>query len=173
MNDQQNRRRLPLCTVTLALIVLFTLTTVVQAHSVFPLQAEPAVGAVLEQGPAQLTVRFGEELLSPQSKIEVIDASGAVVTPNPGAVDLTDPDHATLVAELPSLADGVYRVRWNVMLVDGDVSEGEYIFHIGAAQETSTVIASPRGTQSSYTAWLIGISGLLIVGLGVVWRWRR
>jgi len=62
-----------------------------------------------------------------------------------GKVDLTDPDHARLMAEnIPPLPNGVYEIQWTALSMDGDgvVVQGAFQFSVG-------VTAPPQPTRLS------------------------
>lgn len=112
----------------LALLLTFK---AVSAHEVTFLQSNPENGAIVVQSPAQIRALFGEELQTGVSILQVFNTDGQRVDSGDGQVDLTDPDHASLVVNIPSLQDGAYRVRWYIVLLDGDASEGSFNFFVG------------------------------------------
>jgi methionine-rich copper-binding protein CopC len=166
---------------------------VAAAHTVQLLQSEPAAGAVLHQSPTQVHIDFAEELRSRVSKVGVFDGYGQAVDQGDGGLDLSDPNHARLIVNLPSLPAGVYTVRWRAVLDDGDASVGEFTFTIGKAApglsaslgncDSGTRLADCSPDLLSYLRfnllatnvmhWYAGLGGLLIIVSGFfVWRRR-
>lgn len=101
------------------------------AHAITPLRTSPENRAILSESPSEITLWFAEELISPTSTLLVLNTKGERVSPTQGGVDLNDPEHDSLHLVLPPLPEGIYIVQWLVMLVDGDISEGSFIFGIG------------------------------------------
>lgn len=157
------------------------------AHAIDIVDATPALAERLQEGPTAISLRFGEELLSPFSWIGLFDGQGQPVPDATGGVDLDDPDHMTLVVPLAAaLPPDVYTVRWRIHLLDGDVVTGEYAFSVGAALATAPLptavapvavaqaeaVAADRATVSATAAWLpnwlspwLGQSQLMVTGL--------
>jgi methionine-rich copper-binding protein CopC len=127
-------------------LMLFFLIAAAPAHEIDVAESDPGSGEVLDTSPPRVYLRFEEELQTPESRVAVYDSQGKQVDAGDGGVDLEDPDHAALVASLPPLPNGAYTVQWEVLLLDGDRSEGEFIFYVGiepgeaggSAEEEST-----------------------------------
>ncbi|HRW07003.1 MAG TPA: copper resistance protein CopC [Caldilineaceae bacterium] len=126
------------------------------AHAVDIVDAAPALSERLQEGPTAISLRFGEELLSPFSWIGLFDGQGQPVPDATGGVDLEDPDHMTLIVPLAAaLPPDLYTVRWRIHLLDGDVVTGEYAFSVGAAFATAplpTAVAPVAVTQAEAAA---------------------
>jgi methionine-rich copper-binding protein CopC len=169
----------------LSLLALLLTVTQVSAHNVTPNDASPAPGETLVGSPVVVTLRFDEELISESSSIQVVDASGAVVDDGDGGIDLTDPDHATLVAHLSQpLPDGVYTVRYQATVLDGDSTTAEFQFAVGQSDValsheirlSNLSVAEPEETQASNLPLYGGAAAaviLLAIGLAVVLRRTR
>lgn len=112
--------------------LFLALASPVSAHSVTPISASPAAGAVLPQSPSQVYLTFPEEAGEKGSFVQVFDQQGKQVDLGNGGVDLNDPRHAGLGVKLPSLAQGVYLVKWKIALSDQDFSQGQYYFGVGS-----------------------------------------
>jgi copper transport protein len=156
------------------LIVAATLLTfkVVAAHEATFLQSDPMNGAIIAQAPAQIHAWFGEELQTGVSILQVFNADGQRVDAGDGQVDLTDPDHASLVVALPPLPDGAYRVRWYIVLLDGDASESSFNFFVGDEAAASAAGFAPADDSIFYyqaeseneaTPWLITGGGVVVL----------
>lgn len=171
-----------LMALVLILLVSGLLVAGVSAHGPEVLiKSDPPSEAVLKQSPSKVTTWFSTELDTKLSTLQVFDAQERQVDLGDGGVDLDDPDHASLVASLPTLPDGVYLVRWSAVLDDGDTVEGEFTFTVSegraAATESTTL---KQATTEARPEWLgIFISaGLAVLVLAVVvgisvFLWRQ
>jgi methionine-rich copper-binding protein CopC len=116
---------------SLAIFLSFLFAGMAAAHNVQMTRSDPAAGAVLAESPAQLVAWFNEEMKTQISTIQVFDASGQQVDKGDGGVDLNDPYHASMAVSLPPLPNGAYTVRWHVVLLDDDPTDGEFTFYVG------------------------------------------
>jgi methionine-rich copper-binding protein CopC len=99
----------------------------VLAHA-FPEQAEPAVGATVEHSPDTVRIQFDADLEPAFSTLHVLNGQGQPVGQT---ASLVDPRQSRLlVARLPPLGPGIYKVVWRVVAVDGHVTQGEYTFTV-------------------------------------------
>lgn len=144
------------------------------------LKTDPVIGAVLKQPPSKVTAWFSTELDTKLSTLQVFDAQGRQVDLGDGGVDLDDPDHASLVASLPTLPDGVYLVRWSAVLDDGDAVEGEFTFTVGEGRAAATEsTALQQATTEARPEWLgifilAGLVLAVVVGISIVlWRQKQ
>jgi methionine-rich copper-binding protein CopC len=110
-----------------ALLLLASATSSAWAHAKLQ-AAEPAAGSTVAAAPAQLRLRFNEALEAPFSKIRLVDAKDKVIAPSAVAVDKRNPK--MLVATVPALARGTYRVQWSTVTRDGHKVNGEYAFSV-------------------------------------------
>ncbi len=97
------------------------------AHSLL-LQSVPAADAALPSAPERLTLRFNNRVEKRLCKVR-FGASGAPahdlrIMPGEGPPD-------TLVAVLPPLGPGAYRVQWHVLSTDGHIVSGAFSFRLG------------------------------------------
>lgn len=170
---------------TLSLLAVLLTATQASAHNITPNDANPAPGTILTESPSVVMLRFGEELISEGSSIQVVDASGVPVDDGDGGIDLTDPDHSTLMARLSKpLSDGVYTVRYQVGVLDGDATTAEFQFAVGQTEAAISHeirlsrpdINQPEQVQASNLT-LYGVIGaaaiLLAIGLAVVLQRAR
>jgi len=98
-----------------------------QAHGKM-VASEPKAGAELQAGPRQIRLRFNEALERAFSKIALVDASEVAIALPGITVDKNDPK--VMIAEVPALKAGQYRVRWSVMTRDGHKTGGEFDFKV-------------------------------------------
>ena len=146
--------------------------SVVSAHEVTFLQSDPMNGAIIAQAPDQIRAEFGEELQTGVSILQVYNADGQRVDSGDGQVDLTDPDHASLVVNIPSLSDGAYRVRWYIVLLDGDASESSFSFFVGDEVAAAAVGFMPADdtifyyqveNENKFAPWMITGGGVALL----------
>lgn len=160
----------------LTLCLLGVSTAVASAHSAVVLRSEPETGAVLQQAPNQIAVMFNEELDSQASTLQVFSADGQQVDVGDGGVDLTDPDHASMIVHLPALEKDGYVVHWHAVLGDGDASEGFLTFTVGEGTSRPAPVSAPALNVglSNRISWVgAGVALLLAMGAsGLLWRRR-
>lgn len=159
-----------------ALAVLAALPGIVLSHAEL-VTSDPPAGGTLATTPYTLTATFDDELTANGSSIVVENASGEQVAQ--GTVSATDAHVQT--AELPSLLDGEYTVRWtSVSADDAAVERGTYTFKVGAASSSATptptappVDGLPADSKEPILA--IGLAALIIgaIVLFVILRGRR
>ena len=156
------------------LAVLLVLSTVLAASAHAELiRSSPQADEHLAAAPAQVVLWFDEELVTHESTLRVFAADGRQVDTRDGYVDLTDPDHASLLASLPSLPDGMYSVRWRVVTFDDEgVTEGEFAFSVGAGARQPIERSSPT---AAWLGWLLllSVGVLLVIGLFAYRRLRQ
>jgi methionine-rich copper-binding protein CopC len=97
------------------------------AHSLL-LGATPAPDTVLTASPLQVRLRFNNRIERSLSRVRLVDERGAVAA---GLIDARDPGPAdSVVARVPPLAPGAWRVEWQVFSTDGHVVSGTYGFRL-------------------------------------------
>ena len=109
----------------LAVGLLLMATVPALAHSLL-LESAPAAGVTLPSAPATLMLRFNNRIEKPLSRVRLVDATGAkqllALSPDGGA--------DRLVATVPSLPPGTWRVEWQVLSTDGHVVSGRFQFTV-------------------------------------------
>lgn len=88
----------------------------------------PQANAVVSPAPAQVRLQFSDPLEPAFSKVKVVDDKGTVVAPSKTAIDGANP--RALVATLPALRPGAYRVQWSTVTGDGHRVKGEFSFRV-------------------------------------------
>jgi copper resistance protein C len=111
----------------LALAACALTATVAAGHAVL-LRAEPRVESTLKRAPDEVKLYFTERLEPAYSAFRVLNDQGVQVDRRDSRVDRANP--ALLRATLPPLRPGTYTVRWRVLSIDGDVTEGAFTFRI-------------------------------------------
>jgi hypothetical protein len=91
-------------------------------------RAEPRVESKLKRAPDEVKLYFTERLEPAYSSLRVLDARGAQVDRRDSRVDRNNP--LLLRATLPPVPAGTYKVRWRVLSIDGDVTEGTFTFRV-------------------------------------------
>ena len=172
----------------LALSLAAAFPAMAAAHAQL-LSSTPAAGATLTSLPPGFVLVYDDNLRS-DSSFQVLGPGGQTVATgsvDPGSVK-------TLVAPMPSLANGTYDVRWTAISSDdGFIERGSFTFVVALATPGSSVAASaepssaPSGSASSPTPSAsttgddgagvdvlipIAVAGIL-VGIGLGWFLRR
>jgi methionine-rich copper-binding protein CopC len=111
----------------LALVICALTTTAAAGHAVLQ-RAEPRVESKLKRSPDEVKLYFTERLEPAYSSLRVLDERGAQMDRRDSRVDRANP--ALLRATLPPLPAGTYTVRWRVLSIDADVTEGGFTFRI-------------------------------------------
>jgi methionine-rich copper-binding protein CopC len=108
-----------------AWVVLWASPTL--AHAII-VEATPEVGAVLHAGAIDVRLRFNSRIDHHRSRLTVLDAVGKE-TP----VKLDDTASADIVtAHISGLPPGEYRLRWQVLALDGHITRGDIPFTVTA-----------------------------------------
>jgi hypothetical protein len=110
-----------------ALLAALAFPAAVLAHA-FLDRAAPAVGSTIHGAPAEVRLRFSQELEPAFSTVRVYDHSGRQI--DRGDEHLDPGDTTLLKVSLPPLAPGIYRVVWRVLSVDTHVTEGDFTFEV-------------------------------------------
>ena len=96
------------------------------AHSLL-LASAPAAGATVSSAPASLVLRFNNRIEKPLSRVRLVDAAGVkrqlTLSTDEGGAD-------RLIATVPPLAPGTWRVEWQVLSTDGHVVAGRFEFTV-------------------------------------------
>lgn len=88
----------------------------------------PQANAVVTPAPTQLRLQFSDPLELPFSKVKLVDEKGAAVGASTLAADGANP--RVLVATIPALHAGAYRVQWSTVTRDGHKVKGEFSFRV-------------------------------------------
>lgn len=91
-------------------------------------RSEPRVESRLKRPPDEVKLYFSERLEPAYSAVRVLNDHEQQVDRRDSRVDRADP--ALLRATLPLLPPGTYTVRWRVLSIDADVTEGVFTFQI-------------------------------------------
>lgn len=88
----------------------------------------PAANAVVSPAPAQLRLQFNEPLELPFSKVKLVDEKGVVTESSKLVLDSAN--NKVLVAAVPALHAGAWRVQWTTLTRDGHKVKGEFGFRV-------------------------------------------
>lgn len=141
------------------------------AHAVV-VGIDPADGAVVDEGPQVVTVRFSETVSVAPGGNAVFDATASDLALEVAAVG------AELRYTLPAdLAEGTYVVSWHVISADSHPVAGSSIFHVGAPSATAAVVptvgGAPRGHAPAQAVVTAAVWGAALVAVGAGWFARR
>jgi copper resistance protein C len=106
-------------------LLLLAIAVPARAHAII-VAAEPAVGAVLHGSKAEVKLRFNSRIDPERSRLTLTAPDG---TTRPLALVPSDaPD--TLAGTIDGLTAGSYRLRWQVLAVDGHITRGDIPFTV-------------------------------------------
>jgi methionine-rich copper-binding protein CopC len=91
-------------------------------------RTEPRVESRVKRSPDEVKLYFTEPLEPAYSSVRVVNDRGGQVDRGDGRVDRSNP--ALLRVTVPALPPGTYRVRWRVLSIDADVTEGGFVFRV-------------------------------------------
>ena len=113
--------------VLLALALTLAAAAAAHAHSLL-LSSVPAANAVLTTSPPSITLRFNNRIEKRLSRVRLVDEHGTTATAPTTRAEGESAE--TLVAAVPPLAAGAWRVEWQVFSTDGHVVSGSYQFRL-------------------------------------------
>jgi methionine-rich copper-binding protein CopC len=117
----------PRLVLLLATIVAILPATPAAAHSLL-LGSTPAAGAVVTASPPYVSLRFNNRIEKRLSRVRLVDERGAVAA---ALIDAREGDAIdSVMAKVPPLARGAWRVEWQVFSTDGHVVSGSYGFRL-------------------------------------------
>lgn len=96
------------------------------AHSLL-LDSEPKADATLAAAPARLLLRFNNRIEKRLSRVRLLDERGVA---RALAVAVDDQTVDRVLADVPALVPGLYRVEWQVLSTDGHVVSGFFKFRV-------------------------------------------
>ncbi len=111
----------------LALAAMTLASTGAFAHAKLEASSPPA-GTLVAPALKEVRLQFNEPLELTFSKITLVDPKGVAVGPLKVARDKSDPK--AMIAALPPLYAGPYRVQWTTVTRDGHKVKGEFAFQV-------------------------------------------
>lgn len=97
------------------------------AHAVI-IDSVPAVGAVLKAADTEIVLHYNSRIDHQRSRLTLVSADG-----KPRSIPIeqeSQPD--VIAAKLPGLMPGEYRLRWQVLAIDGHLTRGDIPFSVQA-----------------------------------------
>ncbi|MCA6106755.1 copper resistance CopC family protein [Bradyrhizobium cenepequi] len=117
------RHRIPLPFSALILLLLsFQEAT---AHAIV-IKSSPAADAVMPAGNVPIHLQFNSRIDHDRSKVMLVGPSGIQQRLTPAADSAAD----VLDAKAEGLSPGVWRLRWQVLSVDGHITRGDIPFTV-------------------------------------------
>ena len=150
----------------LVLLVSLFIVAPASAHTSL-VSSVPSSGAVLNEVPAEVRIKFNEDLLLVDDKnpnrIEVINGVGQVVS---GMSVVEGPEIFTAL-DLSFEPSGEYLVKYRVVSADGHPIEGEYQFTVAAPEVISAPVEESKEDEGIVRIiWvLLALSGVGILAL--------
>ena len=108
----------------LGLAALAGLAGTASAHALVT-ESEPAAAVSLDSPPREVTLRFNSRIDPERSRLVLVGPEGAQLP-----LSATAPDPATLAAPCPAIGPGAWRIRWQVLAVDGHITRGDIPFTV-------------------------------------------
>ncbi len=97
------------------------------AHAII-LEASPSVGATVHAGAVDVRLRFNSRIDRQRSRLTLLDAGGKET-----AIKIDGNAPADVITtRIPSVAPGAYRLRWQVLALDGHITRGDIAFSVTA-----------------------------------------
>ncbi|HKT01138.1 MAG TPA: copper resistance CopC family protein, partial [Rugosimonospora sp.] len=163
----RRRWRAPAAAVLLALGYLLLTATPAAAHAEL-VGSTPPSGAHLDRAPAEVVLRFSEQVTPVTGAVRLLDGAGRQVSRS-GAARV--PGHADWIRlpVPPDLPDGGYVAVWRVISADSHPVDGSVLFTVGNAQAAPlsgvTGVTPPGGTGTLF--WLVRGLGFAALALFV------
>jgi copper resistance protein C len=98
---------------------------VADAHAII-LEAEPAMNDAVAGPDVQIRLRFNSRIDHKRSRLTLVDPAGET---RPLVIDKAAAEDM-LAARAASLVPGAYRIRWQVLAVDGHITRGDVPFTV-------------------------------------------
>lgn len=116
-------------------------------------RSDPADNAVLTEPPSEIRLWFSEAISPDFSGAQILDINGRPVQ---GVSLRVNPAENLLILTPPSLAEGLYSVRWKVLSeADGHFTQGLLVFGLGKGVDLSR--AAVAETEVSVPPWEVGL----------------
>ena len=108
----------------LAVLVLPLAGSEATAHAII-VEAQPAVDAVVRGSEVKVSLRFNSRIDPRRSRLTLLGGSA------PRNLDITTGTSTdTLAATVTGLTPGSYRLRWQVLALDGHITRGDIPFQV-------------------------------------------
>ncbi|MGJ4942853.1 copper resistance CopC family protein [Bradyrhizobium sp. HKCCYLS1011] len=116
---------LPTLPRVLAVSLLLAAPQAASAHAII-VSSQPASGATVDKDAVAIRLRFNSRIDHARSRLKLLPPDGAeqTLTPTP------DTPADEIDAEAKALAPGSWRLRWQVLSVDGHITRGDIPFTV-------------------------------------------
>jgi copper transport protein len=161
-------RRLVLVLAAVGALALAGPVPAAQAHA-FLASSTPADGQVLTTAPDVLRLDFSESVVLSATRIDLVDGAGRHLAPT--ALDVVSAEGAAgtespvqVVATLPALDRGTYRVSWETLSSDDlHATSGVLVFGVDEAVVAGGLVEPTPPPTEAGLRWLVllGLSGAL------------
>lgn len=111
----------------LGALALAAISPAVHAHARLE-ASDPKANSILASPPKQLRLQFSDPVELAFSKVKLLDKANTPVAPL--KIDLDKANRNVMVATLPQLHSGPYRVQWTALTRDGHKVKGEFSFQV-------------------------------------------
>ncbi len=103
-----------------------------RAHALV-VASDPPAGARLAAAPSRVVVRFNSRIDAARSRLALVAATRGAAAAETLPLEIAPATDPTLLeAPCPPLAPGPWRLRWQVLAVDGHITRGDIAFEIAA-----------------------------------------
>ena len=147
----------------LSFVAMVAFAPSASAHATLT-STEPAAGAILNNPPNEIVLRFSEPVQVDDDGVKVLDSAGTRVD---GGI-IEQPDGRTVRVPLSGLADGGYVVAWKLVSADGHPIGGGFTWRVGessTAVDPSVVEAILAGqSAASSVGFLAGVMRFIVFG---------
>ena len=120
------RRKFLAAALVILLAGLLLPATRAEAHAII-VSSKPAANSEVPAGPLDILLQFNSLIDVALSRVDLVDPAGKI-TP----VTLTSLGKGAVSAQATADAPGKWRLRWQVLSVDGHITRGEIPFSVAA-----------------------------------------
>jgi copper transport protein len=150
----------------LACTMLAAIAGETSAHAAL-VSSDPTAGAILDQAPREIRLRFSEPLEASYTGADLLDATATAVA---GVTTEIAPgsDHELLIALPADLPHGGYTVAWRTLsAADGHTLQGYFGFQVGAGSGAVSEPVAFNASAANETVRAL-TRGLALIGLAMV-----
>lgn len=114
------------CLIGLAGLALPLLATPARAHAIL-IASQPQPGATMRAGALAIRLSFNSRIDANRSRLTLTGPEGAETQSGVTAIDAV-----TLTATMNAPSPGAWRLRWQVLAVDGHITRGDVEFRVAS-----------------------------------------
>ena len=120
------------------LIQIVLLAQPASAHAIL-IDGTPGIEATVPSGSLEVRLRFNSRIDAERSRLTLVAPDAT-----PSVLEQTPPEAPNLLEAKTSVAAGSWRLRWQVLAVDGHITRGEVPFTVADPTEAAPHVASQR-----------------------------